>query len=423
MAFKVPKFGSFGKLGNVLTSSVGETLGLNSTAGLPIAIEFGTSALKVLQVHQGDPPTLVAAACLETPTEFLRDQSKRLEFQLDGLPRLIRSGGFKGKRAVCAIPAWAIMCKHVSLQRQDGLTMPQLVSGAIQSAFGMDPSFLVHRFTEVPTPERPGKAEVIITAVPFELVQQLMGAISACKLQPVGMHSEFSAVLHTFDHVHKRDSDASINTLYLDIGAATTNVMISHGKDLAFARVVHIGGDHLDQVIAKQLRCNLTEAHTRRIAVDEVVKTIPRKAPAPVLVTAGGESTERARRDERGLQPLAAGFTPELITEPPAACAPENVDLHEPLESLTDEVLMCVRYHESQFPGKRVERAIFVGGEARHKGLCQAIAKALRLPAQMADPLARVARTGSEPATGVDLQQPQPGWAVTLGLCISPTDL
>jgi Tfp pilus assembly PilM family ATPase len=423
MAFNVPKFSSFSKLGNVLTSSVGETLGLNSTAGLPIAIEFGSSALKVLQVHQGDPPTLVAAACLETPAELLGDQSQRLKFQLEGLPRLIRGGGFKGKRAVCAIPAWAIMCKHVSLQRQEGVTLPQLVSGAIQSAFGLDPSVLVHRFEEVPTPERPGKAEVIITAVPFELVQQLMGAISACKLQPVGMHSEFSAVLHTFDHVHKRDTDAAINTLYLDIGAATTNVMISHGKSLAFARVVHIGGDHLDQIIARQLKCNIVEAHRRRMAADELVRTIPRNVPAPALVPAGAEGGERARRDERGLQPLATGFTPELNSQPMAACAPENVDIHEPLESLTDEVLMCVRYHESQFPGKRVERAIFVGGEARHKGLCQSIAKALRLPAQMADPLARVARTGSEPAIGIDLKQPQPGWAVTLGLCISPTDL
>ena len=84
---------------------------------------------------------------------------------------------------------------------------------------------------------------------------------------------------------------------------------------------------------------------------------------------------------------------------------------------------MRLRYHDSQFPGKRVDRAMFVGGEARHRGLCQAVARALRLPAQMADPLARIARTGAEPALGVDLKQPQPGWAVALGLCLSPTDL
>lgn len=421
MAFNVPKFSSLSKLGNVLSSSVGETLGLSNTLGLPIAIEFGTAALKILQVHQGEPPTLVAAACLETPPDLLRDQSRRLRFQLEGLPRLIRSGGFKGKRAVCAIPAWAILTKHLSLQRVEGQSLASLVDSALPGAFNTDPSHLVHRYTEIPAPDRPGKAEVIVTAVPFELVQQLMGAIAGCKLQPVGMHSEFASVLRTFDHVHKRETDSAINTLYLDLGAATTNVMISHGKDLAFARVVQMGGNHFDETIAKQLKCDLAEAGRRRMDADELIRTIHR--PAPALVTAGGPAEPVKRAEGRGLQPLATGFTTELSAQPRAACAPASADLSEPLECLTDEVLMCLRYHESQFPGKRVERAIFVGGEARHKGLCQAIAKALRLPAQMADPLARVARTGSEPALGIDLKQPQPGWAVTLGLCLSPTDL
>src|SRR4051794_27259688 len=110
-------FKPLAKIGNVLSSSVGETIGLASSHGLPIAIEFGTGSLKVLQVAAGDPPTLVAAACLETPDELLSDHRKRLEFQLEGLPRLIKQGGFKGRRAVCAIPAWQMLCKHVTLTK------------------------------------------------------------------------------------------------------------------------------------------------------------------------------------------------------------------------------------------------------------------------------------------------------------------
>ena len=64
-----------------------------------------------------------------------------------------------------------------------------------------------------------------------------------------------------------------------------------------------------------------------------------------------------------------------------------------------------------------------MGGESRHLGLAQHIARTLRLPAQVADPMAGVARTGKETTTGVDFRQPQPGWAMCLGLCMSPTDL
>src|SRR5438045_2896576 len=102
MAFSgIRNFGPFSKIGNVLSTSMGETLG-RAGFGLPIAVEFGTGALKILQVAAGDPPSLVAAACLETPDDLVLDHRKRLEFQIQGLPRLIKSGGFKGKRAVCA---------------------------------------------------------------------------------------------------------------------------------------------------------------------------------------------------------------------------------------------------------------------------------------------------------------------------------
>jgi Tfp pilus assembly PilM family ATPase len=97
--------------------------------------------------------------------------------------------------------------------------------------------------------------------------------------------------------------------------------------------------------------------------------------------------------------------------------------MDEMLEGFTDEVRICLRYHAGQFPSRKIDRAVFVGGESRHRGLCQHVAKALRLPAQMADPLARLARTGKEPTVGVDLREPQPGWAVAMGLCMSPTDL
>src|SRR5262245_19180217 len=87
------------KIGNGLSSSVGGTLGrVGNVLGLPIGIEFGTGSLKILQVAAGDPPVLVAAACLETPDELMTDHRKRLEFQIQGLPRLIKHGGFKGRR-------------------------------------------------------------------------------------------------------------------------------------------------------------------------------------------------------------------------------------------------------------------------------------------------------------------------------------
>jgi hypothetical protein len=37
--------------------------------------------------------------------------------------------------------------------------------------------------------------------------------------------------------------------------------------------------------------------------------------------------------------------------------------------------------------------------------------------------MARIARTGRETTPGVDFKTVQPGWALLVGLCMSPTDL
>ncbi len=62
---------------------------------------------------------------------------------------------------------------------------------------------------------------------------------------------------------------------------------------------------------------------------------------------------------------------------------------------------------------------IFLGGQAYDKRLCQAIAQRLNLPAQIGDPLAQIERhAGSGMAAGLDRREPQPDWAVAIGLSL-----
>jgi type IV pilus assembly protein PilM len=408
------RLGSLAKVRPALAASVN----LPGNGLSPIAIDFGVAGLKLLQVQGSDPPALVAAAYLATPEPLIDDDNKRLDFQTQHLPKLIREGGFKGKRAVCAIPAFQTFCKNLQFPKTDGVSTQTMVDAAIPTQFNRDPSQLVYRTIDV-SMAGSGKCEVIVVAAMRELVDRLMRAIAAAKLQPVGMHSEFAATLRAFDYVNRREGDLVQTTLYLDVGCAATKIMIAHGKEMSFARVVNVGGKHLDDLAADQLACMRDQARRLRLALNadaplEPVAVAAARSDVPPL---GAPAIER-----RGAA-MPTGFTPEVRQQAPVPVAPEEADLSELLETLTDEIQMCARYHASQFPARKVDRVLFVGGEARHRGLCQHIAKALRLPAQAADPMARVARSGNEPALGIDLKQPQPGWAVALGLCLSPTDL
>lgn len=423
-------------LGDWRKRMMGEAKGL--IGGLPIAVDFGVAALKVLQIAAGEPATLVAAASLPTPDDLMADSAKRLAFQLDALPKLVKGLPLRGRRAVCALPAAQVFCKHMQFQAEPGASIASLVRSAVAAQFGCDPAALVLRHFEVGQIGRLGKTEVICMAARRDTVERLMRGFKDARLDPVGMHVEFTAALRAFDSIHRRDEDRHNTTLYLDIGAGSTKVSIAHGRDLAFCRAIDLGGRHLDAVIAKQLKIELGEARAHRLQMSELVR---RPAPAPAAEPAGAgmallnaamrqagalpepEPAATAVMEDRrqGLPP--AGFSTDLARQPPAQIGPAAADLSEPLEILTDEIALCLRYYESVFPERRIDRAVFIGGEARHVGLCQHIARTLRLPAQVADPMAGIARTGDEPTPGVDFRQPQPGWAMTLGLCLSPTDL
>jgi Tfp pilus assembly PilM family ATPase len=382
----------------------------------PIAVDFGTASLKILQIGAGDPPSLVAAACLDTPAEMLADPGRRLTFQLGVLPGLIKSCEFKGRRTVCALPAAQTYCKHMQFQMEPGVPVASLIRPVLSAQLKCDPEALLLRHVEVGPVARSNKIEVICMAASREMVERLMQTLRSVKLDPVGMHSEFNAALHAFGPVGKSAEEGAAVSLYLDMGAGTTKVFITHGRNLVFARTIELGGRHLDAAVARQLKLDLEQARGRRLAMTRLAGAAARPQAAPSKLTGrlgflAGE----------GAQP-AAVQSGTLTAESPGS-APEVADLTEPLEILTDEISMCLRYYGSIFPDRRINGAIFVGGEARHVGLCQHVARVLKLPAQVADPMARITRTGHEPVIGVDFEHSQPGWAVALGLCLSPTDL
>ncbi|MFN9976917.1 MAG: hypothetical protein ACK58T_44150, partial [Phycisphaerae bacterium] len=84
------------------------SVGLMKQLSPAIGVDFGVGSLKLIQVQPGPVPTLIAIAQVDTPDELEADHAKRLEFQLQQLPRLIKKGGFKGKRVVASLPSWQL---------------------------------------------------------------------------------------------------------------------------------------------------------------------------------------------------------------------------------------------------------------------------------------------------------------------------
>ncbi|MBL8962827.1 MAG: pilus assembly protein PilM [Phycisphaerae bacterium] len=393
--------------------------GLFGQAGSPVAVDLGSSGLKVLAIQPGTAPVLEAIGFAATPPELRHDIRGRLRHQFDQLADLSRKLGLKGRKVVCAIPASQTFCKHLQMERIADVPVTVHAQSAIAQQLGCDPAALVYQAIDVgPLPSDSTRHEVICTAVSRELVSLIMSGMRHAKLEIAGVHGEFMATVRGLDHLTKRADDAVLGSVYLDIGESATKIVIAQGTRVVFVRNIEAGTAVIDTALAERRSCTAAEAavirHNHSAGLEDEPAPVGR--PEPVAAAARPESLgvlalipqDRRRGAPRSEHELPDSPLPEIA---------------EQVEILADEVQMCVRYAESVVSDLRIDRLMCMGGGATDRALCRRIARTLRLPAQTIDPLARLSRTGKEPVIGVDLSTPHPEWTVAVGLSLCPTSL
>ena len=426
-------------------------LGWSKTRYSPIAVDFGADSLKVLQVIPGqsrrhlpsDPPQLVAAAAAELPEEARKDPSARSVFYGEALKELLASQPFKGRRAICAIPAYQTLIQHLQVTRVDREDYDTQVGLHLRQRLNVDPSRMVIRNYPITQVTRDGsnKHEVICMAASRDSVMRYIEIAHRAKLDVVGMECEPHAILKSFAYLFRRDNDAGRVTCFIDLGAATTKVVIAHGSEMVFAKLVHAAGDHFTRRLAAVQEMSFAEA--RQLRIDSIAgQEQPREQAAEepedersiangssVMAIMNAQMASIGEVPEGGKGGSGSGANTEVATaEPKSRAAPapaiNKAAFNETMDCLIDELQLCSRYYQTIFPDKTIENVVFLGGESRYSENCQAIARSLRIAAQLGDPMARVVKISkSQPATGVDLHQPQPGWAVPMGLCLSEPNL
>ena len=438
----------------------------------PIGIDFGTDTLRMAQVDLVDGEfRLVAAASADVPSHVRHDPSARLDFFAETVRELLGSGNFRGRKAVLALPAASMFVQHLRMAKMDEAEMKKALPFEAAGKLPIDPNFALLRHVvagEVYQDQEP-KNEVVLMAASRELVKQLLATAAKAKLDVVGMNVEPKALVDCFAHVYRRKVDAEQTSLFVDIGAAATRAVIARGTQILVARVIPIGGDHFCRAVASAMKISAEDAKVLRIKLAHVQPVVQDAAPAaaapampapvaprpvapapimPVVATdesdnnsfallgAGLSAAAKLNVETPGASGTAVLAAPALVAAPVAVAAPAPVAqteptsdaqrveqaCREPLTRLIEELGLCRRYYESCFPSKPVNRIVFVGGEARQTSLCQGVARGMMLAAQLGDPLMRMAKTteiGIE--SGIDRKQPQPGWAVAVGLSMGPT--
>lgn len=402
--------------------------------GNPIGVDLGSDSLRLAQVEQVGVTAgaadfkLVAAARVDVPAHLRHDLPNRMAFFAESLRDLWASGGFRGRKAMLGLPAASMAIQHLRIARMEEEALRQALPWEARGKLPYDPSHAALRHMIAGEIHQDGeqKNEVILMAAQRELVNQLLAAAGRAKIEVVGMNVEPRAIVDCFGHVYRRKSDLGATTLYIDMGCAATRAYIARGQQILFARVIPVGSEQFTRAVSQALKIKVDEA---RLLRNKLAQMPSGQASSPDAERASGISDAGPASDAAAVEDAVAASgqidrrAPAPV--PPAAYHPDAeavaASYREPVAKLVEELSLCRRYHEATFPSLHVTRAIFIGGEARHRGLCQEIARGLQLPAQVGDPMVRLGRNSEvDPDCGIDVKSPNPEWTVAIGLSMGP---
>lgn len=400
--------------------------------GPPIAIDFGSASAKILQAKLDDRPTLQAAAELPIPDSIRGDHAREVDYLHEFMPSLMARAKFKGRRAIISVPGSKTLVQHMNLPKVEGTRDEELINGQLSAQFGCPADAIVTRHVEICDVHRGGatQREVLVFAMPRDTVMRYVQLLRKMKLEVVGVHAAPHALVHSFAHLNRRTNDREVVNCYINIGWSNTLVAIAHGPNLVFARQVEVGGRHFDEQIAQTLRCDIAAARAHRLSMGDMAERTA--APSPAATAMLGVASSKAAAGGGVLateeRRTGDGDAPDLLgaSVTGSASADEqlrDLNLLEMLDVISDELSMSIRYHKGLFPDRDIDRVIFLGGESRQLWLCRHLTRQLGAPAQLGDPLTRFQVAGNFETPGLDLGEPQPGWAVACGLSQAPTDL
>jgi type IV pilus assembly protein PilM len=349
------------------------------TRVMPIGIDLGTATLKLAQLRQVQGQLeLAAAARAEMPQPCRDDERKRMRFLAQRLNGLLKERPFKGRQCIISLPAASTFVQHVRTARMPPEQLGTALRFELDGKLPFDSAEAVIR--HVVAGELRGNPqasqEVIVLAASRQVVESYLKLAQHAKLELIGLNVEPCAIVQCFARLFRRAEDAKQVTLFLDLGQAVTQVVIVRGPQMVFARNVTFGAKQIDEAAAAATGMSVAQV-------------------------------SQIRRNAHN----ASEAAPEA----------ENVyaAVSKALGSLIEEVTKCLRYFESTFPSGRVDRVVFLGGQALDRRLCQTMAQRLNLPAQIGDPFARVGKVdGMDLDDGPDRRQTQPAWAVAVGLSL-----
>jgi type IV pilus assembly protein PilM len=323
----------------------------------------------------GGHTSVLAADKARIDSHVNGDARERRSFVVSKIKQMLTQGNFRGKKVISCLPNDRLKITSLRLAEAESDKIGQTLRKEVAQRFGLDPDKDAINFVLVGDVRQGDeiKSELILFAADNESIKDHIELLEEAGLRPVGIDMVPCALFRSYERSLQRQEDKERTAVFVDVGGRFTTVVFGHGREISFVKQISIGGENFNQEIAAKLGVSINEAEMLRGKL-----RMERTANAGKGLWPSGQSSavNDSLADNTALGNLDAS-TRQVMVDAISAVA----------EQLAREISLCFRYYTVTFRGKRVERAVFSGGEAYERILLNVLKRQLAVEIELAQPL------------------------------------
>jgi type IV pilus assembly protein PilM len=326
------------------------------------------------------------------------DGQERRSLIVSTIKQILEDGNYRGRNVVSCLPNGQLKITSLRMAEVKTGEIEQAMRQEAAQRFGLDAERDTINYIVAGNVQEGDviKNELILFATDSETIKKHIGILEETQLRPVSIDNVPCALFRSFERSLKRHEDRERTVVFVDVGSRFTTVVFGcggeNGGDISFIKQIQIGGERFNREIATKLGINIAEA--------EMLRERLRKE----------RSGSSGRPGNASNGDVLDASTRQVITDSVGAAA----------EELAREISLCFRYYTVTFRGKRVERAVFAGGESYESILLNVLRRQLPVEIEVAQPL-----RGFD-MMDVNFESDRRGllseWAVAVGLSLKGWD-
>jgi type IV pilus assembly protein PilM len=351
----------------------------------PIGLDLGHNSIKMIQLAvNGGHISVLAADKARIDPRIDGNTRERRSFVISKIKQMLTDGNFRGKKVISCLPSDRLKITSLRLAGTESERIEQALRKEVTQRFGLDPNKDAVSYVLVGDVRQGDeiKSELILFAADNESIKDHINLLEEAGLRPVAIDLVPSALFRSFERSLQRQEDRERTAVFVDVGSRFTTVVFGHGREISFVKQISIGGDNFNREIATKLGIGISEAEKLRGKLRmERTTDAERGLWSSGQGSAGDESLGRSAElsqstDNNALGNLDASTRQVMVDE-----------ISVVAEQLAREISLCFRYYTVTFRGKRVERAVFSGGEAYENILINILKRQLAVEIEVAQPL------------------------------------